>query len=247
MTNKYVQKMENLFNKRKTLKTNVHNYKCVQKGLMENIRLYTQPILDEQKKTCEAIDSLAIGDKKKRILSIESTSKKQVEFQDTFDIDFGNIDQNLPKSIIPVFSQDGIQIGKAYIEVDREKRLMRVQGKQNTYAITQELVDLIKEKPLDNYDASHLDDYFGLMNDVPSPVQCKRVKHLSGLVTKTGEGFLFLPDNVHELKARLAKLTSAAKEGHSNVFNEGMAILKRLFEKRMIRLQEFKKLAHIFS
>ena len=57
----------------------------------------------------------------------ETTPKKQIEFQDTFQIDFRNIDQDLPKSVRPVFSQDGFKIGKAYIEVDKGRRLMRVQ------------------------------------------------------------------------------------------------------------------------
>ena len=39
----------------------------------------------------------------------ETTPKKQIEFQDTFQIDFRNIDQDLPKSIRPVFSQDGLK------------------------------------------------------------------------------------------------------------------------------------------
>ena len=33
----------------------------------------------------------------------ETTPKKQIEFQDTFQIDFRNIDQDLPKSISDLF------------------------------------------------------------------------------------------------------------------------------------------------
>ena len=43
---------------------------------------------------------------------------------------------------------------------------MRVRGKVNTYEISQELVDLIKGKPLENYSQDVLDDYKDLLNDV---------------------------------------------------------------------------------
>ena len=85
------------------------------------------------------------------------------------------------------------------------------------------------------------------------PTRSKRYRHLSGTpvgtpAKKTGEGgFSFLPDNVQELQARLQKLIAAAKEGHTNVFNEGMAILKRLLEVKAITLTDFKALSKIFS
>ena len=60
----------------------------------------------------KAIESLQDSNK-------ETTPKKQIEFQDTFQIDFRNINQDLPKSIRPVFSQDGFKIGNVYIEVDK--------------------------------------------------------------------------------------------------------------------------------
>ena len=151
----------------------------------------------------------------------------------------------MPKSIRPVFSQDGFKIGKAYIEVDKGRCLMRVRGKHSAYKITQEFVDLIKGKPLRDYSRELLDDYKNLLNDVGVLTRSKRYRHLSG--TPVGEGFSFLPDNVQELQARLEKLIAAAKEGHSNVFNEGMAILKRLLEAKAITLTDFKTLSKNFS
>ena len=241
----YVKKLEQLASERNTFKNNVHKHKLQQLGLMENVGLYTQPVLAAQEKTREAIDSLSSTLVDNEQLS-QIPPKKQIEFQDTFQIDFRNIDQNLPKSIRPVFSQDGFKIGRVYIEVDREQRLMRVHGKQNTYAITQELVDLIKGLPLENYGVAVLNDYKNLLDDVEGSTRAKRIKQLSGLV-KSGEGFVFLPDNVDELQARLEKLSAAAKEGHSNVFNEGMAILKRLLELGAITQEKFKQLSKIFS
>ena len=243
----YVNKLEQLVNERITFKNNIYirKHKLAQLGLMENVGLYTQPVLAAQEKTIEAIDSLSSTLVDNKQLS-QIPPKKQIEFQDTFQIDFRNIDQNLPKSIRPVFSQDGFKIGRVYIEVDREQRLMRVHGKQNTYTITQELVDLIKGLPLENYGVTVLNDYKNLLDDVEGSTRAKRIKQLSGLV-KSGEGFVFLPDNVDELQARLEKLSAAAKEGHSNVFNEGMAILKRLLELGAITQEKFKQLSKIFS
>ena len=115
---------------------------------MENADLYTQPILAKQERTRKAIESLQDNNNK----HMEETAlKKQIEFQDTFQIDFRNIDQDLPKSIKPVFSQDGFKIGKAYIEVDKGRRLMQVCGKRSAYEIIQEHVDLIKGKPLHDF------------------------------------------------------------------------------------------------
>ena len=142
----------------------------------------------------------------------------------------------MPKPIRPVFSQDGFKTGKAYIEVDKEQCLMQVHNKCNTYEITQELVDLIKGMPLENYSQVLLNDYKSLLNDIGVSTRSKRYRHLSGtpVKKKTGEGFSFLPDNVQELQARLEKFITAAKEGHSGVFNEGMAILKRLLQMKAI-------------
>ena len=238
MTSEYVNKLETVSNERRAFKHNVRKHKLAQLGLMENVGLYTQPILAEQERTRKAIESLQDSNK-------ETTPKKQIEFQDTFQIDFRNIDQDLPKSIRPVFSQDGFKIGNAYIEVDKGRRLMRVHGKRSAYEITQELVDLIKGKPLRDYSREVLDDYKNLLNDVGASTRSKRYRHLSG--TPVGEGFSFLPDNVQELQARLEKLIAAAKEGHNNVFNEGMAILKRLLEAKAITLTDFKTLSKNFS
>ena len=246
MTSGYVNKLETVSNERRAFKHNVRKHKLAQLGLMENVGLYTQPILAEQERTRKAIESLQYN---KHVE--ETTPKMQIEFQDTFQIDFRNIDQDLPKSIRPVFSQDGFKIGKAYIEVDKGRRLMRVRGKRSAYEITQELVDLIKGKPLRDYSREVLDDYKNLLNDVGASTRSKRYRHLSGTPVgtpvKAGEGFSFLPDNVKELQARLEKLIAAAKEGHTNVFNEGMAILKRLLEVKAITLTDFKALSKIFS
>ena len=194
---------------------------------------------------CKTIESLHDSNNKHME---ETIPKKKIEFQDTFQIDFRNIDQDLPKSIRPVFSQDGFKIGNAYIEVDKGRRLMRVHGKRSAYEITQELFDLIKGKPLRDYSREVLDDYKNLLNDAGASTRSKRYRHLSG--TPMGEGFSFLPDNVQELQARLEKLEkliAAAKEGHNNVFNEGMAILKRLLEANAITLTDFKTLSKNFS
>ena len=108
MTSEYINKLETLSSERWAFRSNVRKRKLSQLGLMENVGLYTQPILAEQQRTRKAIQSLQ-----------DDTPKKKIEFQDTFQIDFRNIDQDLPKSIRPVFSQDGFKIGKAYIEVDK--------------------------------------------------------------------------------------------------------------------------------
>ena len=84
-----------------------------------------------------------------------------------------------------------------------------------------------------------------MLNDVGASTRSKRYRHLSG--TPVGEGFSLLPDNVQELQARLEKLIAAAKEGHNNVFNEGMAILKRLLEAKAITLTDFKTPTKNFS
>ena len=240
MTSEYINKLETVSKERRAFEANVRKHKLAQLGLMENVGLYTQPILAEQERTRKAIESLQDN---KHVE--ETTPKKQIEFQDTFQIDFRNIDQDLPKSIRPVFSQDGFKIGKAYIEVDKGRRLMRVHGKRSAYEITQQLVDLIKGKPLRDYSREVLDDYKNLLNDVGASTRSKRYRHLSG--TPVGEGFSFLPDNVQKLQARLEKLIAAAKEGHTNVFNEGMAILKRLLEAKAITLTDFKTLSKNFS
>ena len=176
---------------------------------------------------CKAIESLQENNNK----HMEETPKKQIEFQDTFQIDFRNIDQDLPKLIKPDLSQDGFKIGKAYIEVDKGWHLMRVRGKRSEIQ--------------DSYSREVLDDYKNLLNDVGTSTRSKRYRHLSR--TPVGEGFSFLPKNVQELQVRLEKLIAAAKEGHTNVFNEGMVILKRLLEVKAITLTNFKTLSKNFS
>ena len=108
----YINKLETLSSERRAFKNNVRKHKLAQLGLMENVGLYTQPILAEQERMHKAIESLQDHIEK-------TTPKKQIEFQDTFQIDFINIDQDLPKSIRPVFSQDSFKIENAYIEVDK--------------------------------------------------------------------------------------------------------------------------------
>ena len=56
----YDKKLQILANERKTLKQTVRKHKLAQMGLMENVGLYTQPILAEQEKTREAIESLKV-------------------------------------------------------------------------------------------------------------------------------------------------------------------------------------------
>ena len=107
------------------------------------------------------------------------------------------------------------------------------------------LVDLIKGKPLCDYSRELLDDYKNLLNDFGTSTRSKRYRHLSE--TPVGEGFSFLTNNIQELQPRLEKFIAAAKEGHSNVFNEGMAILKRLLEAKAITLTDFKTLSKNFS
>ena len=111
---------------------------------------------------------------------------------------------------------------------------MRVHDKRSAYDITQELVYLIKGKPSCDYSRELLNDYKNLLNDVGASTHSKRYRHLSG--TPVGKGFSFLSNNVQELQARLEKLIAAAKEGHTNVFNEGMAILKRLLKSKKLLL-----------
>ena len=232
----YVTKLDQLASEQQTRKQNVRKHKMSQLGLMENIQLYTQPIIDEQVKTRKVLRNTVTAQ------PLPQLSQKQIEFQDAFHIDFRNIDQNLPKSIRPTFNQDGFKIGKAFIDVNREQRLMRVRGRHTTYQITQDLVDLIKGEPLDNYSESVKADYRNLLEDVDGSRRAKRVKHLSGSPSTPvrGNGFSFLPDNVDSLLARLHKLLAAAMEGHSNVHNEIMAILKRLLELKAITIEQFK-------
>ena len=176
MTSEYVNKLETVSNERRAFKHNVKKHKLAQLGLMEDVGLYTQPNLAEQGRMRKAIESLQDNNNK----HMEETPKKQIEFQDTFQIDFRNIDQDLPKSIRPVFSHDGFKIGKAYIEVDKGRYLMRVGGKRSAYEITQELVDLIKGKPLHDYSRELLNNYKNLLDDIGTSTRSKRYRHLSG-------------------------------------------------------------------
>ena len=116
----YINKLETLSNERQAFKNNVKKHKLAQLGLMENVGLYFSNLFYLNKKEhAKLLNHFKIA-----IINIwkeETTPKKQIEFQDTFQIDFRNIDQDLPKSIRPVFSQDGFKIGKAYIEVDKSR------------------------------------------------------------------------------------------------------------------------------
>ena len=64
----------------------MRKHKLAQLGLMENVGLYTQPILAEQERTREAIE--ALGNSNNKQLETSEIPKKQIEFQDTFQIDF---------------------------------------------------------------------------------------------------------------------------------------------------------------
>ena len=66
---------------------------------MENVGLYTQPILAEQERMCKAIESLQDNNNK----YMEETIPKK--FQDTFQIDFRNIDQDLQKQRVSLQTQ----------------------------------------------------------------------------------------------------------------------------------------------
>ena len=202
----YDKKLQTLANERKTLKQTVRKHKLAQMGLMENVGLYTQPILAEQEKTREAIESLKVAPKPV-LKQSPDTPKKQIEFQNTYQIDFRNIDQTLPKSIRPVFSQDGFKIGKATIELDRQQRLMRVEGKHRTYEITQDLVDLIKGEPLENYSEPVKNDYNNLMEDVEGSRKAKRLSLLTPV--KRGQGFL--PDNVTEATVEVREINISSE------------------------------------
>ena len=90
MTSEYVNKLESVSNERRAFKHNVRKHKLAQLGLMENVGLYTQPILAEQERTRKAIESLQDGNNKHME---QTTPKEHIEFQDTFQIDFRNIDQ----------------------------------------------------------------------------------------------------------------------------------------------------------
>ena len=233
-------KLENLHHARQAFKNTILKNKLRRLGLEESANLYIQPIIQEQEQNTDRI--IAAIDKQ----NPEHNRKKIKEFENTFSIDFRNIDQNLSKSIRPVFGQDGFKIGAKFIEVDSSKQRMRVEGSRNEYQITQELVDLIKGLPIENYSALHLSDYYSLLNDVGASTRSKRFREFNTLLFKQGYGIQFLPDNDTELLTRLEKLLSAAKEGHSNVYNEGMAVLKRLLEKKVISMSEFKKYSKFF-
>ena len=69
-------------------------------------------------------------------------------------------------------------------------------GKQNTYEIMQDLVNLIKGETLENYSGSVLDDYRNLLNDAEGFRKAKRIRHLSGSPKKTEQGISFLPEVV---------------------------------------------------
>ena len=228
--------LDNLHRSRQIFKNTILKNRLARLGQEENVNVYIQPIIDEQAKNTDRVINT---------LENKPIDEKTKEFEDTFSIDFRNIDQSLPKSIRPVFSQDGFRIGAKFIEVDRSKRLMRVHEKRNVYQITQELVDLIKGFPLKDYSKEHLSNYHNLLKDIGASTT-KRFKELSKL-GKQGDGIQFLPDDVTELRSRLEKLLSAANEGHTNVFNEGMAILKRLLEKKVISKSEFESYSKIFS
>ena len=74
----YVNKLENLAKEKQAFKQNVRKHKLAQLGLMENVGLYTQPILAEQEKTREAIE--ALGNSNNKQLETSEIPRKQIEF-----------------------------------------------------------------------------------------------------------------------------------------------------------------------
>ena len=260
--NTHANKLLSLHKEKQILKNQVLKDKLVRQNLIDSASLYIQPVIDEQEKakdeTIAAIKALG-GPPTAKLHAGQSpagrpleSNEKQQRFERIYQIDFRGIDQSLPKSIRPVFTPEGFKIGSKFIEVNPETRQMRVQGQERIYDITQELIDLIKGEPLDNYSDTVKDDYRNLLEDVQGSRMSKRMRHLSS-TPKKGEGLpfgpfvSFLSDNTQELKDHLQKLLSAAKEGHSNVYNQGMAVLKRLLEKGELEKTEFSRLVKNFS
>ena len=251
--NTHANKLLSLHKEKQILKNQVLKDKLVRQNLIDSASLYIQPVIDEQEKAKdETIAAIkALGGPPTAGRPLESNEKQQ-RFERTYQIDFRGIDQSLPKSIRPVFTPEGFKIGSKFIEVNPETRQMRVQGQERIYDITQELIDLIKGEPLDNYSDTVKDDYRNLLEDVQGSRMSKRMRHLSS-TPKKGKGLpfgpfvSFLSDNTQELKDHLQKLLSAAKEGHNNVYNQGMAVLKRLLEKGGLEKTEFSRLVKNFS
>ena len=102
----YINKLETLSSERRAFKINVRKHKLAQLGLMENVGLYMQPILAEQERMCKAIESLQDSNTHME----ETTPKKQIKSQDTFQIDFRNIDQDLSKSIRSVLKLEKLTL-----------------------------------------------------------------------------------------------------------------------------------------
>ena len=243
----YADKLLNIHKARQGFKNQVLKNRLAQQNLMDSANLYIQPILTEQEKVKDETISAIKDLKESHTPAIEST-EKQRRFERSYQVDFRGIDQSLPKSIRPVFTPEGFKIGSRYIEVNPETKQMRVHGEKRVYDITQDLVDLIKGEPLENYSEEVKDEYRILLEDVQGSKMSKRMRHLSSTPKKkSGQGVTFLSDNTQELKDHLQKLLSAAKEGHTNVYNEGMAVLKRLLEKNELDKAEFTKLAKFFS
>ena len=263
----YAKKLDALHQARQGFKNQVLKSKLAQQNLLDSANLYIKPILSEQEKTIAAIEGLkvAVSDRaSKGAPPIEGSQEKRRSFEEQYKIDFRGIDQNLPKSIRPVFQQDGFKIGHEMIEVNPQTRQMRVQGRKQIYDITQDLVDLIKGEPLEDYSLKNLTEYKSLLQDIGASQRSKRVKNLIRTIREKqragyttfedaessfeGNGLIsFLSDDTAKLKEQLHKLLSAAKEGHSNVYNEGLAILKRLLEKGEINTGKFSKLAKYFA
>lgn len=266
----YPKKLDALHHAKQGFKNLVLKNKLAQQNLLDSANLYIKPIIAEQEKTKDetiaAIEDLkaTISEHPKGHLAIEGSQEKRRLFEEQYRIDFRGIDQNLPKTIRPVFQQDGFKIGNRVMEVNPERRQMRVHGEEQIYDITQELIDLIKGEPLENYSLKYLVDYENLLRDIDASQRSKRVRELARVLRKMrsegdttfedaestfeGNGLIkFISDDSKILKGQLQKLLSAAKEGHTNVYNEGMAVLKRLLEKGEMNHAEFLKLAKNFS
>ena len=75
----YINKLETLSKERRAFEANVRKHKLAQLGLMENVGLYTQPILAEQERTREAIE--ALGNSNNKQLETSEIPKSKSSFK----------------------------------------------------------------------------------------------------------------------------------------------------------------------
>ena len=213
-------------------------------------------------------DVKAIKDRVYPMRAIEN----EEELQEEFDIDTSGIDQTLARTMRPVFEpREGLIINKKKILVNPQTREMKVDGKDRIYKLTQELFDLIKGAKFtvegadrETYGAfrrREYEDYYNLMLDVGASNRAQRMIILKRIVEddqlrgemQIGEGLRtkgatqFFPDDKDWMMEKLKTLIPAAKEGHTNVYNAGMAITERLHERGDISQAEYNNLIKIFN